>query len=530
MKPVLSRAQMRDFDAYVISQCRVPGLVLMENAGRGATDVIEKEALGGAAAGKRVVVVCGGGNNGGDGYVIARHLTARGASVAVFSTQDVARLQGDALVNHDGYVGIGGDVRSLVAAGAAGALQLDEELARADAVVDALFGTGLDRPLTPESIDVVSRMNRAPGRRIAVDIPSGLDADTGAVHGTVFEASLTVTFGHPKLGLLTPRGARYGGTLRVVDLGVPPLLGPALAPSAELFEPKDLAASIRPRSVDSYKNTAGHVAVFAGSSGKVGAALMVAHAALRSGAGLATIVSWDDTAPVVSARVTEEMTASLARGPSLGESIDRALTGKKAVVAGPGFGTDADAHAAVSALLDRWKGPALYDADALTLFAGRPEAFATAKGPCVLSPHAGEAARLLGTTSEAIEADRYGAARRLAAKAQAVVVLKGAHTLIADPAGRVVVSGGVNPALGTAGSGDTLSGIVGALLCTLPAFDAACAAVFIHARAADMWSASHGDRGLLAHEIGDRVPDVLAAALRESAQSAESPRTRQRPG
>ncbi len=512
MKPVLSRAQMRDFDAHAIQACRVPSLVLMENAGRGATDVIERHALGGSASGRYVVVVCGAGNNGGDGYVIARHLRGRGARVDVFSAVEPSKLRGDAKANHDAFVGVGGSV-AVVAGGSRG--ELDRSLAEADVVVDALFGTGLDRPIVGELAAVVLAMNGARGKRIAIDLPSGLDADTGVALGTCVRADVTVTFAHAKLGLLTPHGASVSGVLHVVDIGVPGDLGPASAPAAELLEARDVSRLLEPRGRDVHKYDAGSVAVFAGASGKVGAALLVARAALRSGAGLATICSWEDSVDALRARVTEEMVAPLARGAGMTASLDAVLERKRAVVAGPGFGTDADASAAVRALVTRWKGPAVYDADALTIFAGAPEAFAEAATTAVLTPHAGEAARLLGTTSSGVESDRFASARALAARARAVVVLKGAHTLVADPSGRVVVNPSTCAALATAGSGDTLAGILGAMLCALPAFDAACAAVFVHARAAEVWSHAHGDRGLLASEIADGVPDVLAALLRE---------------
>jgi NAD(P)H-hydrate epimerase len=507
VRPALSRAQMRDFDAHLIASCKVPGVILMENAGRGAADVIEREALGGAARGGRVVVVCGGGNNGGDGFVIARHLRGRGADVAAFCTVEAARLHGDARVNHDAFVGVGGSVGGLANEGDRRALA--EAIERADVVVDALFGTGLDRPIAGDVAEIVARINGAAATKVAIDVPSGVDADNGGTLGVSVRADHTVTFAHPKLGLLTPRGAARTGALHVVDLGVPALLGPALAPAAEILEAGDVARLLAARPLDVQKYEAGSVAVFAGAGGKTGAALMVARAALRAGAGLATIATWEEAAGAMRGRVTEEMVASLARGAGLGASLDEALAKKRAIVAGPGFGTDDDARAAVAALLARWKGPAVYDADALTLFAGKPDSFASAAVPCVLTPHAGEAARLLGTTSEAIEGDRFAAARALAARARAVVVLKGAYTLIADPAGRVVVNPSACPALATAGSGDTLGGIVGAMLCGLSPFDAACAGVFIHAAAGEAWSARHGDRGLLASEIADGVPDVL---------------------
>ena len=508
MKPVLSRAQMRAFDAHLIDGCRVPGLLLMENAGRGATDVLVREGLGGDARGKRVVIVCGAGNNGGDGFVIARHLRAREAQVALFCTAEPARIRGDARVNHDAFAGTGGAVRVL-ASGGDPAFQ--EEIGKADAVVDALFGTGLDRPIVGEAVTILAALSAARGKRVAIDIPSGIDADTGATLGASFEADFTVTFAHPKLGLLTPRGARAAGALHVVDLGVPGRLGPALTPAAELLEAGDVAAHLAPRAIDSHKNSAGHVGVFAGSEGKVGAALMVAHGALRAGAGLATIASWDETAAVLRARVTEEMVTPLVRGPGAAASVKDALAGKKVIVAGPGFGTDADARAALDAILGEWSGPAVYDADALTTLAATPESFARGSTTAVLTPHPGEAARLLGSTAADVEADRYAAARALSKRTGAVVILKGAYTLVADPAGRVVVNPAATPALATAGSGDTLAGILGAMLCALPPLDAACAAVFIHAAAAAAWSEAHGDRGLLASEIALGVPSVLRA-------------------
>jgi hydroxyethylthiazole kinase-like uncharacterized protein yjeF len=530
VKPALSRAQMRDFDKHVIETCHVPGLILMENAGRGAADVIvaeiAREAAGAPAA--RVVVACGGGNNGGDGFVVARHLRARGVEVAVFCTAEVGQLRGDARRNYDALLGVGGSVSPL--GGEGGGSAFGEAVARASVVVDALFGTGLDRALVGPIVDVVATINGAKARRVALDIPSGVDADTGATLGVSIRADVTVTFGHPKLGLLTPRGALAAGELHVVDLGVAGGLGPALAPAAEILERRDIGRLLPRRGLDAYKNTAGHVGVFAGSGGKTGTAFMVARAALRAGGGLATIASWEEAVKEVRGRVTEEMVVSLARGAGLVASLDEALVGKKAIVVGPGFGTDDDARAAVTSLLRRWKGTAVYDADALTLFAGKPEMFAAAAVPCILTPHAGEAARLLGITSAAVEADRFTAVRTLAKRARADVVLKGAYTLIAmpdeklargalrqSPGADVAVNPSACPALATAGSGDTLAGILGAILCTALPFDAACAGVFVHAASAEAWSAKHGDRGLLASEIADGVPDTLAALFREHA-------------
>jgi hydroxyethylthiazole kinase-like uncharacterized protein yjeF len=513
---------MREFDEHAIRGCGVPGLILMENAGRGVADVVEREVFRGTAHGKRVVVVCGAGNNGGDGYVVARHLRGRGADVSVFATVDPAGLRGDARTNYDAYIGVGGTVEHLEREDDLRALS--GALASAEVVIDAVFGTGLSRPIEGDTAEVIESINAARAPRVAIDVPSGIDADTGATLGVSVHAERTVTFAHPKLGLLTTQGALASGVLHVVDLGVPSSLGPARTPAAEVFEREDAVRLLPSRPFDTHKYRAGHVGVFAGSGGKTGAALMVGRAALRTGAGLATIATWEEAAPGMQGRVTEEMVATLARGAGVARSVEEALAGRKAIVVGPGFGTDADARAAVETILASWKGPAVYDADALSLFVGHLEAFAAAEIPCVLSPHAGEAARLLGTTSSAIEADRFAAVQALAARARAVVILKGAYTLIAAPPGAsvsweavrersgapVAVHAASCPALATAGSGDTLSGIVGALSCALRPFDAACAGVFLHADAATAWSERHGDRGLLASEIADEIPDAIA--------------------
>jgi NAD(P)H-hydrate epimerase len=265
--------------------------------------------------------------------------------------------------------------------------------------------------------------------------------------------------------------------------------------------------------VDAHKSSAGHVVAFAGSPGKTGASLLVARGALRAGAGLATIATWAESMAATESRVLEVMTARLAPG-DLDAGVAAAIAGKRAAVVGPGFGVGDDARRAVARVLEVAEVPVVVDADALTLYAGRVDALASARRPPILTPHPGEAARLLDTTTQAVEADRFSAARTLARRARATVLLKGVHTLIASPEGRVVVNGSGTAALATAGSGDVLAGIVAALACTLDPFDAAYAAAHVHGLAAEAWTAKNGDRGLLASEIADHVPPVLATLVR----------------
>ena len=517
MIPVLSRAQMRAFDKHAIEACHVPSLVLMENAGRGAADAIERELLGGRTAGARIVVVCGAGNNGGDGFVVARHMLARGARVEAWLAGDPAKMTPDCRANHDAFAGIGGRIETVPLGES---LQtLGDALAEADVAVDALFGTGLDRPIVEPMASVIRLVNEARGfgrhlRVAALDVPSGLDTDTGVALGLSIEADLTVTFAHLKLGHVTGQGARVSGPVHVVDIGVPPALRHERA--AELVESRDVRAHVQKRPVDSHKYRAGHVAIVAGSPGKVGASLLAARGALRGGAGAATIVTWPDAATALEARVAEVMVGRLTsetEPEALARSVDALLAHKRAVVLGPGFGTDDAARAVSDHVLRTFQGVIVADADSFTVHAGAPEHFAVAGGRVVLTPHAGELGRLLGRSSDAIESDRFGSARDAAARANAVVLLKGAYTVIAAPDGRTVVSGSGSPALATAGSGDVLSGIIGALACSLPPFEAAWCGAFLHGVAGTAWQKEHGDRGLLAGEIADGVPDVLAALL-----------------
>lgn len=526
---------MRAYDQQAIETFHVPGIVLMENAGRGAADVLSElcearprtlEALARASTfpvrhvrqpgqpasyplEARVVVVAGTGNNGGDGFVVARHLLARGAHVEVWLAGSAEKVTGEARVNLDAYVDLGGTFEELPTGAPHDALAL--ALGRADFVVDALFGTGLDREVTGHLAEVIGAINRAPCGVIALDVPSGLDADSGAPLGVAVRADHTVTFGHLKIGLLTPDGARLAGRVHVVDLGVPDraILG-RVGHVAEVIRPEVVGGSFGPREASLHKHLAGNVLVIAGSAGKLGASLLTANAVLRAGAGLATICTWEDAAERLDARVVEIMTARI--DPArIDASLDEALAGRHAVAIGPGLGTHDLARLAIEHVVLRWHGTKVVDADALTCFQGRPEVLQTARGRLVLTPHPGELGRLLDRSAAAIEADRLGAVREAAARTGAVVVLKGARTLVGAPDGAMHICMAGNPALATAGSGDVLAGIIAAFSVRLEPVSAATAGVLVHALAADRYRHRVGtDRGLLASEIAHDVPTILA--------------------
>jgi NAD(P)H-hydrate epimerase len=507
MLSVLSRHQMRAFDLHATA-CSVPSLVLMENAGRGATEhVIRKLTLHPGP----VLVVCGPGNNGGDGFVVARLLLARGHEVRVALVADSARLAGDARANHAAWVGIGGGV---VAIAESALPRLDQELSRATVVVDALLGTGLDREVTGLFRAVIERLTVSPALCVSLDIPSGLDANTGCPLGAAVRADETVTFAHLKLGLVTSIGAEHAGSVHVLDIGVP-ALGEHLVGSARVLEASDVRSWLSPRRVAMHKGAAGRVGVVAGSPGKTGAALLVARGALRAGAGTVTLVALPETADALDLRVLEEMTACI-DPEHVTRSLDEHLSSADAVVIGPGLGLHARARTIVDHVLSNHTGIVVADADALTLFGGRLSELARAKGRLVLTPHPGEMGRLLGISTADVERDRFGAVERAVSESRAVVLLKGVRTLVGAPGELPFVNPTGTPALATGGSGDVLAGILGALAAGLgDPVRAACAAAYLHGLSGERWAAAHGaDRGLLAHEIADGLPGAFAAVTR----------------
>lgn len=506
---VYSGEQMRAFDRHVIEQRDVPGALLMENAGRGAADVIERHLRLGRPSNGPVAIVCGSGNNGGDGFVVARHLLTRGWPVRVLLASAPDKLKGDASMNYRALLGVGGGVEALQAEGAG------EELSRildgCRAVVDAMFGTGLDREVCGRHRQIIEAVNGSGLPCFSLDIPSGLHSDTGSALGAAVRAQATVTFAGLKLGLLSSTGVDHAGRIHVVDLGVPPDLCRELGHSAEVIESSDVAGLLVSRPLVEHKASAGRVVALAGSRGKTGAALLVARGALRAGAGLVTIATFPDAADALEQRTLEEMTARI--DP---ESIETSLAGLlenvQAVAAGPGFGLDVAARKAVEYAVFDWPGTTVLDADALTHFANRPSDLKRARGPLILTPHPGEMARLLGVSARDVEQDRFGAVTECVELTGAAVLLKGPRTLVLCPGRVPAVNASGTPALATGGAGDVLTGIVAAFACHLGAREAAICAAHVHGRAAESWrQVTSADRGLVAHEIADRVPSAIAS-------------------
>jgi len=497
---LFTREESRDVDRAAIEELGIVSLVLMENAGRGAADAISEVFSEGL---RRVVLVGGPGQNGGDAWVVARRMRLLGYRPLAVLVGDSSKLRGDAKANWSLLHELGIEA---VPVDPGDAESIGGYLAEATLIVDGLFGTGLDRPITGGYAAVIEAMDEASAPIVALDLPSGLDANTGAVLGVAPHAALTVTFAGHKRGLHQYPGVEHAGEVRVADIGIPIQASPA----ASLWTRQDLRALIAPRAPDAHKGTNGHLLVVGGAPGKTGAAVLAGHAAFRAGAGLVTIGARADSRAALEEKVIELMTTALPEEADRG-AVESLCEGKRAVVLGPGMGLDEVGAAWAHAFSRHAPVPTVIDADALTHLAS--EGLASLQGaaaPRILTPHPGEAARLLEISSEEVQRDRFAAASALSAKSGQVVILKGARTIVAAH-GELRVCAEGTPALGVAGTGDVLSGVVAALAMALAPFDAAIGGALLHAVAGI--EASVGDRGLIASEVADRVPAVLARCL-----------------
>ena len=500
MQPLLTAAETRTAEAEA-ERRGLPASILMENAGTAVAEAAM--ALGGPAA--RFLVVAGPGNNGGDGYVAARKLHAAGRQVDVWRVGDPARMKGDAARNHAAVEQGGVPVHSSAAA---------MPLRPGDVVIDALFGTGLARAPDGEPADAVRAMLRwhAEGVRVlAVDLPSGLSSDTGRAFEPCVAADLTVTFGALKLGLGLEPGATLAGRIEVADIGLADL-----TPSTWLLEPSDGPRWLPRRRADTNKGTYGHLLVVAGSRGKTGAAALAGVAALRSGVGLCTVATPADALSDVQGHAPELMGVALPAAAVLGpthlDALLAAAEGKHALVIGPGIPRGPETHALLGELLARLDVPVLLDADGLNAIAGHAELLERSSGPVVLTPHPGEMARLTGKTVGEVQAHRIAAATGFARAHRAVVVLKGARTVVADSGGQVRVNPTGNPGMATGGTGDVLSGMVGAFLAQgLTPFDAASVGVLAHGLAGDAAARRWGRLGIIASDLTAALGEVWTA-------------------
>jgi len=487
-----------------------PSIELME----AAASALVSETLAAYSAWRSVVVVCGPGNNGGDGLPAARLFRGEGLDVRLFCLGRPEDYRGDPAENLARALELGLEAESLAERG--GEARLASAVAACDGVVDALFGTGLSRPLTGGARRAVVAIGRANKPVVAADVPSGLSSDSAAIPGPSVRADLTVVFAAPKVCHVVTPARTLCGRVVVRDIGIDVRPAKGRAARFAMTEPSDVRRLLPPRPSDSNKGDFGRLAIVAGSTGKSGAAVLAARGAIRGGAGLVTVFCPGSVQPVAAAVLPEAMSHALPdrggalSGEAAGELV-RALNAGPfdAAVVGPGLSTAPGVVESLKSLLAT-RLPLVLDADALNGFPKNAAAFRR-RAPTVLTPHPGEAGRLLGSSAAAVQKDRLGAARALAKASRAVVLLKGDGTLVADPSGRVVVNPTGSPLLATGGTGDVLAGLLGALLAQgLDAFEAAYAAAWLHGRAAEILAETLGDAGLLARELADAIPRARA--------------------
>lgn len=494
MKRILTAEQMRAVDAAA-AQHGMPGGVLMENAGQWLAKVAASQA--GPTA--RFCVLCGPGNNGGDGFVAARALLAERREVWLELVGEASRLPPEAQRNLAAWTASGGRVQPVPAS----------VVRSGDVVIDALLGTGVSRAPEGAMAEAIRRVKtwRTLGARvISADLPSGLESTKGVPFDPCVEADHTVAFGFLKLGQALEPGASLSGRVECADIGIPQAATASLAgPGVWLVEESDAMGRLPPRSATGHKGTYGHVLVLAGSPGHTGAAALAGLAALRGGAGLVTVASRTSELGHILTHAPELMGLAVAGQGGFGSadapSLLAAREGKDAIVVGPGLGHGPTTSELIIDLL-AGTTPAVLDADALNAFAGRASRLAGINAPLVLTPHPGEAARLLGWSIIEVQVDRLRSARRLAELSGAVVVLKGARSVIATPAGEAFINPTGNPGMGTAGAGDVLAGLCGALLGQgLSPVDAAIVATFAHGKAGDLAAKRSGRVGLIASDL-----------------------------
>ncbi len=510
---VVTAEQMQELDRKAIETYRIPGIVLMENAGRGAAEVIlatfpEIQKM-------KIAVIAGKGNNGGDGFVIARYLLNRGISVKVFLLTDSNVLRGDAETNFQMVRRMGGEVISLPSS--KDYQKVKRDLEKFDLLIDGIFGTGLDTEVRGYYREVIDHLNSLQKPIVAIDIPSGLNANTGKPLGTAIHAFLTVTFGLPKVGHLVSPGTDYVGELKVIDIGIPRKLVEEEKIQTHLLEYEEIRQRVSiPRRPDTHKGDYGHLLVIAGSVGKTGAAVMACQAALRMGAGLVTLAIPKSLNPIMEVKLTEVMTEPLPETPLQTLSLRafnpilRLCENKSAVVIGPGVGTFKETQTLILKLIKTLNLPIILDADGLTALSTQPKTLPLTNRSLILTPHPGEMARLTGSTGQKVQEDRIGLSRHFAQSHHLYLILKGYRSLIATPKGEIFINPTGNPGLASGGTGDVLTGMIGGLICQgfdiLPSLQVS---VYLHGMAGDWVARERGEKSLVATDLIEKIPSLL---------------------
>ena len=512
---VVTAQQMRALDQEATQDLGIPSLLLMENAARGLVDRIEVHL--GKVQSQKVVILSGSGNNGGDGLAAARHLRMRGAEVTVYLFTVPEQVSGDAKVSLEIWQKSCG---VLYTQNRLCWDQLETDLRGCHLVIDALLGTGLTRAVEGEMARAIALLNTVKSKQrpvVSVDIPSGIAADTGERLGMAVQADYTFAIALPKYGHYTGAGLEHRGVLDVIDIGFPPPWVEAAGLTTETIS----APVMKPRPRGVHKGQMGHLLVVAGSLGKLGAARMTGYAALRTGCGLVTCalprsLAQTATDPMEMMTLPLPETDAGTLDGAADVQIVNAAKNKDAVAIGPGLSLHAATQKLICALIETIECPMVIDADALIAISENFAVLGRHSERLILTPHEGEMARLLKISSQEVQKDRFAAVLKLATQYRVTAVLKGAHTLVADPEGRIYVNETGNPGMATAGTGDVLTGVIGGLLAQgLAPLEAARHGVYFQGRAGDLVRPRMGESGLMATDIIHKLPEAMQTGMQE---------------
>ena len=506
---LVTAGEMQEMDRQAIQDQGIPGLELMESAGRGATLALLDQFGDPAKAG--VAIICGKGNNGGDGFVIARCLAEKGIKVGVYLLARKADVKGDAAVNLKRLSSLNPAVHEIPDEDTF--LKTKASLSHYGLIVDAILGTGLTSEVRGFFKTVINFINSTGIAIFAVDISSGLNSDTGQPCGACIRAQGTATFAMAKIGHFTYPGAEYTGKLEIIDIGIPQSVVKDVGPKQYLLTAEQIRGYLQPRPTDTHKGRTGHLLVVAGSTGKTGAAAMTAVSAMRAGAGLVTLGIPASLNPILEAQVLEVMTTPLPEcrygvlGNNAMDDIQQLAAGKTCLAFGPGIGQAAKTRGLVKKIISQIDIPLVIDADGLNNLTGQCPLLKKLKAAAILTPHPGEMARLIKSTPAGVQQDRLKCARDFATHFGVHVILKGAATVIAHPDGNAYINPTGNPGMASGGMGDVLTGVLAGFIAQGYSPQAAAhTAVYLHGAAADTLAHRIGPIGYLAGEVMNAIP------------------------
>ncbi len=505
---IVTAEEMRHIDQETINKIGIPGIVLMENAGLGVVNAIERNYD--TSSIKKISIFAGKGNNGGDGLVIARHLKNRGYNIKVYLLSSPDKFQGDALINLTIAQNMGLNIETILSENDLEYHKTD--IAGSDLLIDAIFGTGLTGAVKGIPAKVINFLNYTELPIVAVDLPSGLCSDTGRVEGECIKADLTVTMGLPKRGLLLYPGASLVGELEIVDIGIPSSVIESTGIKVNLIQ-ADNIPKLPKRPPDSHKGNFGRVLVLGGSVGLTGASAMTSESALRAGAGLVTLGIPKSLNPIMEVKLTEVMTLPLpenenqAFSKSSLSSIMKIVNNFDVIAIGPGMSRDPETSWLVRELCKSINKPKVIDADGLNAIAEDKSILKDIDNNTIFTPHPGEMARLIDGTVSDVVSDRINIAQKFAIDNNIILVLKGVPTIVAEPNGEIYLNTTGNPGLASGGTGDVLTGIIAGFIAQgLSLIDSAILGVYIHGLAGDMTAEELGEPGMIAGDVIKFIP------------------------